>query len=109
MCPWESAMAVCEEGLYVTISGQRLAKVDGRLRLEFGRSMPGNNSILAGYVANPLAKIEAGQMVAVEVHSLGLWSVNLSQIVAKIQTERRFGFIYKTHGRMWKRVRNGLK
>lgn len=47
-------------------------------------------------VANALTPIEIGRIVAVEVHSLGLWSVNLSQIVQVIQTERRFGFIYKT-------------
>ena len=47
-------------------------------------------------VANALTPIEIGRIVAVEVHSLGLWSVNLSQIVQVIQTEGRFGFIYKT-------------
>ncbi len=47
-------------------------------------------------VANPSARIEGGQVVAVEVHSLGLWSLNLSRIVEVIQTESRFGFIYKT-------------
>jgi uncharacterized protein (UPF0548 family) len=47
-------------------------------------------------VANPTARIELGQIVAVEVQSLGLWSVNLSQIVTVIRTESQFGFIYKT-------------
>lgn len=47
-------------------------------------------------VANPQAKIEVEQVVAVEVRSLGLWSMNLSQIVAVIRTDSRFGFIYKT-------------
>lgn len=47
-------------------------------------------------VANALAPIEIGRIIAVEVHSLGLWSLNLSQIVAVIQTTNRFGFIYKT-------------
>lgn len=47
-------------------------------------------------VANPSARIERGQIIAVEVHSLGLWSLNLSQIVEVIQTQSRFGFIYKT-------------
>jgi uncharacterized protein (UPF0548 family) len=47
-------------------------------------------------VANPSARIVLGQIVAVEVHSLGLWSLNLSQIVEVFQTESRFGFIYKT-------------
>jgi len=47
-------------------------------------------------VANAAAPIEMGRIVAVEVRSLGLWSLNLSQIVAVIQTGNRFGFIYKT-------------
>ncbi|HEY2472308.1 MAG TPA: DUF1990 domain-containing protein [Terracidiphilus sp.] len=47
-------------------------------------------------VANPLAQIATGQIVAVEVHSLGLWSLNLSQIVEVVQTASCFGFIYKT-------------
>jgi uncharacterized protein (UPF0548 family) len=47
-------------------------------------------------VANSSARIEIGQTVAVEVHSLGLWSLNLSQMVDVMQTESRFGFIYKT-------------
>ena len=47
-------------------------------------------------VANSPAPIEVGQIVAVEVHSLGLWSLNLSRIVEVIQTGSRFGFIYKT-------------
>ncbi len=47
-------------------------------------------------VVNPSAAIEVGQIVGVEVRSLGLCSVNLSQIVAVIRTEGRFGFIYKT-------------
>jgi len=47
-------------------------------------------------IANPSAAIEVDQIVGVEVRSLGLCSVNLSQIVAVIRTESRFGFIYKT-------------
>jgi uncharacterized protein (UPF0548 family) len=47
-------------------------------------------------VANSPAPIEVGPIVAVEVHSLGLWSLNLSRIVEVIQTGSRFGFIYKT-------------
>lgn len=90
------------------MAGLRTGFVRDRLRTKIGE---GRGAFEAGirafgawkqfdlgwvHVANPLAKIEVGQMVAVEVHSLGLWSVNLSQIVAVIQTERRFGFIYKT-------------
>jgi len=47
-------------------------------------------------VANPSARIQIGQIVAVEVHSLGLWSLNLSQIVEVVQRDNRFGFLYKT-------------
>jgi uncharacterized protein (UPF0548 family) len=47
-------------------------------------------------VANPRARIEIGQIVAVEVQSLGLWSVNLSQIVEVRRTDSSFGFLYKT-------------
>ena len=47
-------------------------------------------------VANPTARIQPGQIVAVEVHSLGLWSLNLSQIVEVVRSENCFGFLYKT-------------
>jgi uncharacterized protein (UPF0548 family) len=47
-------------------------------------------------VANPSARIEVGQIIAVEVHTLGLWSLNLSQIVGVTSDAHAFGFIYKT-------------
>jgi uncharacterized protein (UPF0548 family) len=47
-------------------------------------------------VANPKALIEPGQLVAVEVHTLGLWTLNLSRITEVIDTPTRFGFIYAT-------------
>lgn len=47
-------------------------------------------------VANTSASIGDGQIVAVEVHALGLWSVNLSQIRDTVDTETEFGFIYAT-------------
>lgn len=47
-------------------------------------------------VANPEARIETGQIVAVEVHSLGLWTVNLSRILEVVDSTTRFGFIYST-------------
>ena len=47
-------------------------------------------------VANPEASIACGQVVAVEVHSLGLWSVNLSQILETVDSETQFGFLYST-------------
>ena len=47
-------------------------------------------------VANPSARIEVGQIVAVEVHALGLWSLNVSQIIDVTKDATAFGFIYKT-------------
>jgi uncharacterized protein (UPF0548 family) len=49
-------------------------------------------------VANAAAPIAHRQVVAVEVHSLGLWSVNLSQIMETVDTEAQFGFLYSTTG-----------
>jgi uncharacterized protein (UPF0548 family) len=47
-------------------------------------------------VANPEAIIAIGQLVAVEVHSLGLWSLNLSRVTQAVDSPTRFGFIYAT-------------
>ena len=47
-------------------------------------------------VANPDARISPGQLVAVEVFTLGLWTLNLSRIVDVIDGPREFGFIYAT-------------
>ncbi len=47
-------------------------------------------------VANPTVRIEVGSIAAVLVRSLGLWSVNLSQLVETVRTDTRFGFVYKT-------------
>lgn len=47
-------------------------------------------------VANSGARIEVGAIAAVEVHSLGLWSLNLSELVEAVRTDARFGFTYKT-------------
>jgi len=47
-------------------------------------------------VANPEIPIVAGQIVAVEVHAFGLWSLNLSRIVETIDTGTQFGFLYAT-------------
>lgn len=47
-------------------------------------------------VVNTAASIAGGEVVAVEVRALGLWSVNLSQIMETIDTETQFGFIYST-------------
>ncbi len=47
-------------------------------------------------VANPSARIEVGQIVAVEVLALGLWSINLSHIIEVAREPLSFGFTYKT-------------
>lgn len=47
-------------------------------------------------VANAETTIARGEIVAVEVQSLGLWTVNLSRIVEVVETSSAFGFIYKT-------------
>ena len=47
-------------------------------------------------VANPEVPMEAGQIVVVEVRSLGLWSLNLSRIVETADRDNSFGFTYAT-------------
>jgi uncharacterized protein (UPF0548 family) len=47
-------------------------------------------------VANPAASIAVGEVVAVEVRALGLWSINLSRIQDVVDTRNRFGFLYAT-------------
>jgi uncharacterized protein (UPF0548 family) len=47
-------------------------------------------------VANPGVPIAVYQMVAVEVHSLALWTLNLSRITQILDTATRFGFVYAT-------------
>jgi uncharacterized protein (UPF0548 family) len=47
-------------------------------------------------VANPDARMVCGPLVAVEVTTLGLWSLNLSRILEVIETPRSFGFLYAT-------------
>jgi uncharacterized protein (UPF0548 family) len=50
-------------------------------------------------VVNAAAPIECGQIIAVEVHALGLWSVNLSQILETVDSGTEFGFLYSTTSR----------
>jgi uncharacterized protein (UPF0548 family) len=47
-------------------------------------------------IVNVSAPIVCGQIVAVEVHTLGLWTVNLSQIMETVDSETQFGFLYST-------------
>ena len=48
------------------------------------------------WVVNPAASIATGQVVAVDVCTFGLWSLNLSRIVDVLDTGGLFGFIYAT-------------
>ena len=48
------------------------------------------------HVANPSSPIAVRQIVAVEVQSLGMWSLNLSQILETVNTETSIGFLYST-------------
>ena len=47
-------------------------------------------------VVNTAAPIEYRQIIAVEVHALGLRSVNLSKILETVDSETQFGFLYST-------------
>jgi len=47
-------------------------------------------------VANPDARIAAGQVIAVEIQTMGLWTLNLSRIREVADTPTSFGFIYVT-------------
>ena len=47
-------------------------------------------------VANPDVAIAQNEIVAVEAHALGLWSVNLSRILYTIDESHRFGYGYGT-------------
>jgi len=47
-------------------------------------------------VPNPEVAIDPDQAVAVEAHTFGLWSLNISRILYVIDEEDRFGFGYGT-------------
>lgn len=47
-------------------------------------------------VANPAVPVRSGSIVAIEAHTLGLWSVSFSRITETISTPHLFGFIYAT-------------
>lgn len=47
-------------------------------------------------VADPQTMIEKDAVVAIVVHTLGLWSVNYSRIVHVVDESTRFGFVYGT-------------
>ena len=47
-------------------------------------------------VANPSAQIEPGASIAVEAHTLSLWTLNISRITEVVNQRDAFGFIYGT-------------
>ena len=47
-------------------------------------------------IANPEAPIKPGQIIAMESHTLGLWTVNFSRILYAIDEPQRFGYGYGT-------------
>lgn len=47
-------------------------------------------------VANPAVPVRSGSTVAIEAHTIGLWSVSFSRITETISTPHLFGFIYAT-------------
>jgi uncharacterized protein (UPF0548 family) len=47
-------------------------------------------------VANHGARVRRGELVAVEAHTAGLWSLNLSRITETLDMPERFGFLYTT-------------
>lgn len=47
-------------------------------------------------VVNRSAKIVAGELVGVEVHTACLWSINFSRVVEVVDSPTRFGFMYTT-------------
>ena len=47
-------------------------------------------------IANPDAPIATGQTIAMESHTLGLWTVNFTRILYTIDEPQRFGYGYGT-------------
>lgn len=48
-------------------------------------------------IANPIPELVPGELVAVEAHTAGLWSINFSRVVEIVDSPpTRFGFMYST-------------
>jgi uncharacterized protein (UPF0548 family) len=47
-------------------------------------------------IANPTAPVRSGNIVAIEAHTLGLWSLSFCRITETVSTPYLFGFIYAT-------------
>ena len=63
-------------------------------KLAFGRWAPFD--LGWARVANPDARVVASQVIAVEIRTLGLWTLNLSRIREVADTATSFGFVYVT-------------
>jgi hypothetical protein len=50
-------------------------------------------------------RVEAGNVVVVEIHSLGLWALNLSQVVEVMRNRDGMGSIYKITAKIWSRAK----
>jgi uncharacterized protein (UPF0548 family) len=47
-------------------------------------------------IANSIPELVPGELVAVEAHTAGLWSINFSRVVEIVDSPTRFGFMYTT-------------
>lgn len=47
-------------------------------------------------IANSFPKIIPGELVAVEAHTAGLWSINFSRVIEVVSSPTRYGFLYAT-------------
>lgn len=47
-------------------------------------------------IANPTTPMRSGNIVAIEAHTLGLWSLSFCRITETVNTPYLFGFIYAT-------------
>ncbi|HEY1681383.1 MAG TPA: DUF1990 domain-containing protein [Candidatus Tumulicola sp.] len=47
-------------------------------------------------VVDPTAAIADGQVIGVEAHTAGLWSLNVCRILETVDTANRSGFLYET-------------
>ncbi|HEX4321954.1 MAG TPA: DUF1990 domain-containing protein [Acidobacteriaceae bacterium] len=82
--------------------------VRGHMRTQIGRGREAFEAARAAFrqwkqfdvgwvrVANPEVPVEQEEIVAVEAHTFGLWSVNYSRILYVIDEPGRFGFGYGT-------------
>ena len=93
-------------GALVTADSRKFAHDRSRSSLGFGdevfasakRAFVNWKMVDLGWVrvVNAAAPIECGQIIAVEVHALGLWSENLSRILETVDSATQFGFLYST-------------